>query len=95
MQTLIKNGLVITPAGRSRASIGVRDGVIAGVYEPGSEPPAAETIDAKGLAVLPGVVIAGAVALLVPSPARLRSIGWTLVGISLLTALIIVIGERS
>ncbi len=56
MQTLIKNGLVVTAAGRSRMSIGIRDGVIAGLFEPGSEPTAAEVIDAKGLAVLPGVI---------------------------------------
>jgi dihydroorotase len=56
VQTLIKNGLVITPAGRSRMSVGIRDGVIAGLFEPGAEPAAAEVIDAKGLAVLPGVI---------------------------------------
>lgn len=56
MQTLIKNGLVITPAGRARMSVGIRDGVIAGLFEPGAEPNAAEVIDASGLAVLPGVI---------------------------------------
>lgn len=56
MDTLIKNGLVVTADGRFRASIGVLDGQIAGVYEPGTEPSAAETVDARGLAVLPGVI---------------------------------------
>lgn len=56
MDTLIKNGLIITADGRFPASIGIRDGLIAGVFEPHSEPAARETIDASGLAVLPGVI---------------------------------------
>lgn len=56
VDTLIKDGLVITPAGRARMSVGIRDGVIAGLFEPGSAPAAAEVIDARGLAVLPGVI---------------------------------------
>ena len=35
VDTLIKDGLVITPAGRTRMSVGIRDGVIAGLFEPG------------------------------------------------------------
>jgi dihydroorotase len=56
LDTLIKNGLVITADGRFAASIGIRDGRIAGVFESGSEPSAKETVDATGLAVLPGVI---------------------------------------
>lgn len=56
MDTLIKNGLVITANGRFPASIGIQNGQIAGVFEAGSEPSASETIDATGLAVLPGVI---------------------------------------
>lgn len=57
MDTLIRNGTVITSKGRMAASIGIHDGRIAGIYQPGpNEPKAAEIIDAKGLAVLPGVI---------------------------------------
>ncbi len=56
MDTIIKNGLIITAEGRYHASIGIRDGQIVGIYEPGTEPTATETIDAQGLAVLPGAI---------------------------------------
>jgi dihydroorotase (multifunctional complex type) len=56
MDTLIRNGLLVTSKGRFKGSIGIRDGLITGVYEPGQEPQAKETIDAGGLAVLPGVI---------------------------------------
>ncbi len=56
MHTLIRNGLLITSKGRAKTSVGIHDGVIAGLYEPGQEPPADEVIDASNLAVLPGVI---------------------------------------
>ena len=56
MDTLIKNGLVITANGRFKASVGIQNGQIAGVFESGTEPTAKETIDATGLAVLPGII---------------------------------------
>ena len=56
MDTLIKNGLLITSKGRVKTSIGIKDGMIAGLYGIGQEPAATETIDASGLAVLPGVI---------------------------------------
>jgi dihydroorotase (multifunctional complex type) len=56
MDTLIKNGLLITSKGRVKTSIGIKDGMIAGLYGVGQEPAATETIDASGLAVLPGVI---------------------------------------
>src|SRR5258707_1938313 len=56
MDSLIRNGLLITSEGRQPASIGILDGRIAGIYEPGQEPAAKEVIDASGLAILPGVI---------------------------------------
>ena len=56
MHTLIRNGLLITSKGRAKISVGIHDGVIAGLYEPGQEPPADEVIDASNLAVLPGII---------------------------------------
>ena len=56
MDTLIKNGLIITADGRFPGSIGIRNGQIAGVFEPGAEPEAKEIVDATGMAVLPGLI---------------------------------------
>jgi dihydroorotase (multifunctional complex type) len=56
MDTLIKNGLLITSKGRVKTSIGIKDGAIAGLYGLGEEPAASEIIDASGLAVIPGVI---------------------------------------
>lgn len=42
------------------------------------------------LAVAPGVLVAAAVVLRPPPPSRLRSIGWTLVAVSTLTAVIVI-----
>jgi dihydroorotase len=56
MDTLIKNGLLITSNGRVKTSIGIRGDQIAGLYEIGQEPAAKEVIDASGLAVIPGVI---------------------------------------
>ncbi|HEV7367873.1 dihydroorotase family protein [Arenibaculum sp.] len=57
MDTLIKNGTIVTAEGRFRGSIGIEDGLIAAIYEPGDEPAGAGTIiDASGLAVLPGAI---------------------------------------
>jgi len=57
MDLLVTGGLVVTPSGPLAASIGIKDGRIAGLYEPGTEPAgAARHIDAAGLTVLPGAV---------------------------------------
>jgi dihydroorotase len=56
VDTLIKNGLIITADGRFPGSIAIRNGQIAGVFEPGAEPEAKEIVDASGLAVLPGII---------------------------------------
>ena len=56
MDSLIKNGLLITSKSRAPASIGITDGLIADIYEPGQEPEATEIIDATGLAIIPGAI---------------------------------------
>ena len=50
---LLKNGTVWTPGGPVATDVGVRDGRIAAIGEPGD---AGETIDCIGLDVLPGVI---------------------------------------
>lgn len=56
LDTLLLDGLVIDSRGRRRASVGILDGRIAGLYLPGTEPPAREVIDVAGKAILPGVI---------------------------------------
>ena len=56
MDSLIKNGLLITSTNQIQASVGIKDGLIAGIYDPGEEPEADEIIEAEGLAILPGAV---------------------------------------
>ena len=57
MDTLIKNGTIVTAEKSYAASIGIKHGLIAGIYEPGEEPgDVSEVIDAQGLAVLPGAI---------------------------------------
>lgn len=56
MDTIIRNGLIFTPEGRKHASIGILNGKIADLYEVGQEPDAKESIDAGGLAIVPGAV---------------------------------------
>lgn len=56
MDTLIRNGLVFTPQGRRKASIGISNGRIIGLYDLGQEPEAKQQIEAEGLAVVPGAV---------------------------------------
>ncbi|OFW01686.1 MAG: hypothetical protein A3I61_03495 [Acidobacteria bacterium RIFCSPLOWO2_02_FULL_68_18] len=47
------------------------------------------------VAAAPGLIAATVLALGTPSPARLRAVGWTLIGISAAAALVLVIGLRS
>ena len=54
--SVIRRGLVITATGRRRADVAIRDGSIAAIVEPGAELEADETIDAVGLAVIPGAI---------------------------------------
>jgi dihydroorotase (multifunctional complex type) len=56
LDTLIADGRLITAEGTFDGSIGIKGGLIAGVYAPGSEPAARERISAKGLAVIPGMI---------------------------------------
>lgn len=52
----ITNGLIVTGAGTFRADLGIRGGRIAAIADAGAELPADDRIDARGLAVLPGVI---------------------------------------
>ncbi|MCK6490456.1 MAG: dihydroorotase [Planctomycetes bacterium] len=52
---VFRHGTVVTPAGRCLADVGVRDGRIAAIGDLGAEP-AAETVDCRGLHLLPGVI---------------------------------------
>lgn len=55
--TVIVNGTVIDPVrGPLDVSIGISDGRIAGLLDPGLSPAAEERIDAKGLVILPGAI---------------------------------------
>lgn len=56
MDTVIRNGTIVTAEGKFAASIGIRGDHIAGIFEPGSEPEAREVIDAGSLAILPGLI---------------------------------------
>lgn len=53
---VIRGGTVVSPAGRLRGGLAVRDGVVVAVATDEALPPAGEVIDARGLHVLPGVI---------------------------------------
>ena len=54
LDVLISDALIITAHGRQKGSIGIQDGVIAGIYQPGSKMDAKEVVDATDKAVIPG-----------------------------------------
>lgn len=56
LDTLIRNTEIVTAEGRSRGSIGIQGGLIAGLYQSGGEPAAKDTIAGDSLAALPGVI---------------------------------------
>lgn len=56
LDTLIAGGEVLLPDGLHRVDLGLTDGKVAGVYAPGTAPPAEAVIDATGKTVLPGIV---------------------------------------
>lgn len=56
LDSVIVGGELVHGWGRQNASIGIKDGVIAGIYRPGEEPEANETIDAGGRLVVPGMI---------------------------------------
>jgi dihydroorotase len=55
-ELVVRAGTLVTPAGVAQRSLGITDGRIAAVFDPGEAPPARETIDAAGKMVLPGLV---------------------------------------
>ena len=54
LDTIIRGGTVVTPEQEAVLDIGIRDGRIAAVLEPGSPSEARQVIDATGKLVLPG-----------------------------------------
>jgi dihydroorotase (multifunctional complex type) len=56
LDTLICGGDVLLPDGVHRVDLGLKDGKVAGVYTPGTAPDAAQSVDASGKTVLPGIV---------------------------------------
>ena len=52
----VTGGTLVRGDGRAPLDVGVRDGTIVALAEPGQLPQARETIDARGLLVLPGIV---------------------------------------
>ncbi len=56
LDTLVKNARIIDAQGEIQGSVGIENGVIAGIYQPGEEPEAREVIDAAGLALVPGAI---------------------------------------
>lgn len=56
LDTLITGGDVLLPTGLVKADLGLKDGKVAGVYNPGTGPSAADKIDGTGKTLLPGIV---------------------------------------
>lgn len=56
IDTLIAGADVLLPDGLHRVDLGLTDGLVAGVYTPGTAPEAAEVIDGTGQIALPGIV---------------------------------------
>jgi dihydroorotase-like cyclic amidohydrolase len=52
----LHNAVLVTPAGRVRAGVAIRDGTIVAIAQDSDLPAAAETIDCAGRPVLPGVI---------------------------------------
>lgn len=52
----IVNGRVVTPSGTIGADIGIQDSKIVLLAAPGTLPDSAETVDASGMLVLPGII---------------------------------------
>lgn len=56
LDSVITGSTVVTADGSFDASVGIQQGRIAGIYLPGTEPDASETIDATGQVLLPGLI---------------------------------------
>ena len=54
--TVIVNGTVVAGSGVAPATVAVRDGRIAALFDPAARPPARDVVDATGLHVLPGLI---------------------------------------
>ncbi len=53
---VVSGGLIVTPRGAFKASIGIDDGVIVAIGSTATMPPAERKIDAEGLLVFPGII---------------------------------------
>jgi allantoinase len=53
---VIRNGRIVSPDGIVAASLAIRDGVIAALGDDDLMPPAADTLDASGCHLLPGII---------------------------------------
>jgi dihydroorotase len=56
VDVVIRGGVLVAPEGEISAGLAIKDGVVVAVEQDRHLPPAAETIDARGLFVLPGVI---------------------------------------
>lgn len=56
LDLLVQGDLVLPGEIARNSAVGVRNGIIAGLYGPGENPPARETIDCRGFLVFPGIV---------------------------------------
>src|ERR1700691_6598677 len=53
---VINGGTIVSPDSRSPASIAIKNGLIHAIGAPEAMPPAAQTLDATGLHILPGAI---------------------------------------
>src|ERR1700691_2197400 len=53
---VINGGTIVSPDSRSPASIAIKNGLIHAIGAPEAMPPAAQTLDASGLHILPGAI---------------------------------------
>jgi len=56
LDLVVRGGLIVTPRGTFRASIGIEGGVIVAIGSTETMPPAERKIDADGLLVFPGII---------------------------------------
>ncbi len=56
LDLVVIDGLVVTPRGTFKASIGIEDGVVVEMGNSATMPPAERRIDANGLLVFPGII---------------------------------------
>lgn len=53
---VVRGGTLVSPTGRTKADLAIRDGRIAAIVDPGTEIATADTLDAAGRVILPGLV---------------------------------------